>query len=162
MKKLANSLNIYKLPFAKKFYTGPAPAPFHYEIGEPYAVDFRLDEETPIFAAFDGTVLQVKDGFGKGGESINFQDKANLVLLEHENGEKSLYTHLKKGVLVKEGEVVKAGQVLAYLGRSGRTTYAHLHFAVYNKTDQAPIPVRFAVNGGVQVLFSPNGKIIRE
>ena len=71
----------------------------------------------------------------------------NHVVIDHGNGEYSLYAHLKPGsILVKPGNRVTAGTVLAQLGSSGNSTEPHLHFQVCDAADAlmcAGIPVQF-------------------
>jgi murein DD-endopeptidase MepM/ murein hydrolase activator NlpD len=71
----------------------------------------------------------------------------NYIVLEHGNGEYSLYAHLIPGSLqVKAGEAVKAGQVIGKLGHSGNSSEPHLHFQVMDGPDplmSAGLPVRF-------------------
>jgi murein DD-endopeptidase MepM/ murein hydrolase activator NlpD len=71
----------------------------------------------------------------------------NYVVLDHGNGEFSLYAHLQPGsVRVKAGERVLVGTTLAKLGSSGNSTEPHLHFQVCDGPDPlacAGIPVEF-------------------
>lgn len=71
----------------------------------------------------------------------------NHVVIDHGNGEFSMYAHLKPGSLtVKVGDVVKAGQVIGKLGSSGNSTEPHLHFQVCDRPEPlacAGIPVNF-------------------
>ncbi len=154
------SRNVYFLPFERKHFTAPAPAPFHYKFGDPFAIDFPLEEGLPIFAACDGVVLQVKDGFGKGGNGKEFHKSANLVVIGHAHMERSYYGHLAKGILVLPGQRVRAGELIAYSGLSGWITYSHLHFAVYRGEipDSMTVPVRFEIDGKIEILISPNGE----
>ena len=79
----------------------------------------------------------------KGGTAI----VGNYVVIEHGQGEYSLYAHLQPGsVRVKAGETVKAGQPIARLGSSGNSTEPHLHFQVCDgpaPVDCSGIPVNF-------------------
>jgi murein DD-endopeptidase MepM/ murein hydrolase activator NlpD len=72
----------------------------------------------------------------------------NYVVIDHGNGEFSLYAHLKPGsVRVHAGEMVRAGQELGQVGSSGNSTEPHLHFQVCDNADPlrcAGIPIRFA------------------
>jgi murein DD-endopeptidase MepM/ murein hydrolase activator NlpD len=74
---------------------------------------------TPVAATNDGVVKLTVDHFfsGKG------------IFLDHGLGFYSMYFHLSE-VLVKEGEVVKAGQIVGKVGASGRATGPHLHWGV--------------------------------
>ena len=71
----------------------------------------------------------------------------NHVVIEHADGEHSVYAHLKPGSLkVKAGDRVAMGQPLASVGTSGNSTEPHLHFHVADGPDamrSAGIPVRF-------------------
>jgi len=71
----------------------------------------------------------------------------NHVVIDHGNGEFSMYAHLKPGSLnVKVGDVVKARQVIGKLGSSGNSTEPHLHFQVCDRPEPlncAGIPINF-------------------
>ncbi len=82
-------------------------------IGKNYAKDY-------IIAYDSGTVVK------KGYDS----SRGYNVAIEH-NGYQTLYYHMKKdSILVSVGEKVTKGQVIGYMGSSGNTTGAHLHFGV--------------------------------
>ena len=80
-------------------------------------VDIKTKPNDNILAAFDGvvTMSQVYSGYGK------------CIKIKHPNGIETLYSHNSKN-LVKVGDRVKAGQVIALTGRTGRATTEHLHF----------------------------------
>lgn len=112
-----------------------------------------------VVAAADGTVVQVIAGgkehpplLRRPGESIDdyyarigAQQSENLkggpsgvigdgVVIDHGNGEYSLYAHLKPGsITVRAGQEVKSGAAIGRLGSSGNSTEAHLHFQVCDK-----------------------------
>lgn len=74
---------------------------------------------SPVVAAADGVVTFAGWRMGYG----------NLVEIKHENGFTTRYGHLYKSI-VKEGKQVSAGELVALLGNTGRSTGPHLHFEV--------------------------------
>jgi murein DD-endopeptidase MepM/ murein hydrolase activator NlpD len=105
-------------------YAGVSYAHFHA------AIDLAASLGTPVTAASDGVVAFVG----------HLPDGAMIVLLAHPGGYVSEYAHLDDTFAlppVKTGQVVKAGQVIGFIGLTGITTGAHLHFAVMK--DGAPI-----------------------
>ena len=87
-------------------------------------LDIKTRAGVPVIAAADGTVVKVgKSGF-----------LGNTIELLHEISEyKTLYAHLQgyaEGLKVKE-KVVR-GQIIGYVGNTGRSTGAHLHYGVYD------------------------------
>lgn len=86
-----------------------------------------------IIAHTDGVVSEARDGLGnmKGSNSYG-----NYVKIKHDNGYSTLYAHLAKGtVRVSAGTKVSKGQVLGFMGDSGNSYGAHLHFEVRNESD---------------------------
>ena len=112
-----------------------------------YAWDFVMPIGTEVLATRDGRIKEVEDSF----EGIGF--KSNFIIVEHENGECSVYAHvLKNGSLVKMGDLVKQGQPIAKSGMVGQTLFPHLHFYVTNKEGTSSIPISFReVPSGVPV-----------
>ncbi|MDD3285258.1 MAG: M23 family metallopeptidase [Patescibacteria group bacterium] len=76
---------------------------------------------TPIYAADDG-VVEISQGGYNGGYG-------NTILINHGGGKKTRYGHASK-LLVKKGETVTKGQLIALMGSTGRSTGPHLHFEV--------------------------------
>ena len=96
------------------------------------SVDFIVKANTPVLAAQNGIVTFVKDDSYVGGPSIEYWYDSNFVVIQHANGEYSRYDHLAhKSVIVKRGESVKVGQVIARVGTTGFTYAPHLHFQVF-------------------------------
>jgi murein DD-endopeptidase MepM/ murein hydrolase activator NlpD len=83
-------------------------------------INILLPERTPIMAAESGKVLYASDGLKYYG---------NLVLIRHKNGLITAYAHGAR-LLVKRGENVKKGQVIALVGRTGNVDRPQLHFEV--------------------------------
>lgn len=80
-------------------------------------VDIKTKPNDSICAAFDGEVVFSGPYSGYG----------NLIRIRHANGLETYYSHNSKN-LVAVGDRVKAGQVIALTGRTGRATTEHLHF----------------------------------
>ena len=75
-----------------------------------------------VMAAAGGNVVIARQGGYNGGYG-------NYVVIQHANGTQTLYSHLKS-VAVTSGESVGQGQVVGYMGNSGRSSGPHLHFEV--------------------------------
>ena len=102
----------YPLPGAKVI------SPFGSRGGRRHTgVDLKTVNKDEIHAAFDGEVVF----------SGPFAGYGNLIRLRHDNGLETYYSHNSKN-LVKVGEQVKAGQVIALTGQTGRASTPHLHF----------------------------------
>lgn len=86
------------------------------------AVDLAIAQGTPIRAAAAGTVIVAKTGGWNGGYG-------NYIVIKHANGTQTLYAHTSSNV-VGVGAVVAAGETIGYVGSTGRSTGAHLHFEV--------------------------------
>lgn len=88
-----------------------------------------------IVAHSDGTVVEYRNNYSttdKTGDSYG-----NYVKINHDNNYYTLYAHMKyKSVTVKKGDKVKKGQTIGYMGATGRSTGAHLHFEVWNGKDR--------------------------
>jgi len=98
-------------------------------------VDFGAPTGTPIYAAGDGTV-----GFAsrKGGYG-------NYLMIRHSNAYATAYGHLSRFARgMAPGKKVKQGQIVAYVGSTGMSTGAHLHYEVLVKNQQVnPAKVKF-------------------
>ncbi|HRG58261.1 MAG TPA: urea transporter [Bacteroidia bacterium] len=87
----------------------------------------------PILAPADGYVQEIVDYIEDNdiGDINRNQNWGNSIVLLHLTGLYSKLSHLKKNsFLVKQGEYVKKGQVIAYCGNSGRSPEPHLHFQI--------------------------------
>ncbi len=78
-------------------------------------------------------IIASKSGFVDFiGDTGNTKGRGVYVILSHYDGVKTVYAHFKRGlVLVEKGEPVEQGQVLGFIGLTGRTTGCHLHFEVW-------------------------------
>ena len=98
-------------------------------------LDIPMPLNTPIRAAKGGVVAKTGNNSTPG-----FRGYGNFVLMDHGGGIKTLYAHCSK-VGVSEGMKIMQGQVVGYVGRTGRATTEHLHFEVrINDKPVNPIP----------------------
>jgi murein DD-endopeptidase MepM/ murein hydrolase activator NlpD len=98
-------------------------------------LDFTAPQGTPIYATGNGTIEvagQTGDGFG------------NHVVINHGYGYETLYGHMYK-VKVKIGEKVKRGEVIGWIGSSGKSTGPHCHYEVHINGQEVD-PVYFFYN----------------
>ncbi len=97
-----------------------------------YGVDYAASYGTPIRAAGSGVVrfAGYKNGYGK------------TIKIDHGNGFQTLYAHMSKfNKIAKNGKRVKQGDIIGYVGSTGTSTGAHLHFGVY-KNNRAQNPLK--------------------
>jgi len=85
-------------------------------------IDIGAPRGTPIYAAASGVVVVVRSTGWNAGYG-------NYVVIQHGNGTQTLYAHNSRNAVVM-GESVGQGQVIAYVGATGRSTGTHLHFEV--------------------------------
>lgn len=86
-------------------------------------VDIGAVRGTPVRAAAGGMVIIARGGGAWNG------GYGNYAVISHDNGTQTLYSHMKS-VIVSSGQPVSSGQVIGYVGATGRSTGAHLHFEV--------------------------------
>lgn len=98
-------------------------------------INLSVPEGTPVKAAEDGVVAYA------GSELKGY---GNLVLIRHSNGYVSAYAHASE-LMVKRGETIKRGQVIAKSGQSGEVSSPQLHFEI--RKGSTPVdPLKF-LNG---------------
>lgn len=109
--------------------------------GTDFAIRSRIEMEqgVNVLAAKDGKVLRLRDGQDdlpkteEQYQNIRRQntDCGNGIVIDHGDGLSTYYCHLKKGsILVKPGDQVKEGSVIAQIGQSGFSEFPHLHFTI--------------------------------
>ena len=98
-------------------------------------MDFAAPVGTEIFAPADGVVVK---------EERNFWGYGNLLTIDHGYGYKTQYAHLSQ-FAVRQGQKVKRGQLIGYIGNTGKTTGSHLHYEVL-KNDVPVDPIHFFFN----------------
>lgn len=96
-----------------------------------------------IKAHSDGVVYNVVDGKNNDRNSSGVNSYGNYIQLKHSDGYYTLYAHLKKGLKLKKGDVVKEGSVIGTMGNSGNSTGTHLHFEVRNPNNYVIDPTKY-------------------
>jgi murein DD-endopeptidase MepM/ murein hydrolase activator NlpD len=98
-------------------------------------LDFAASSGTPIYATADGIVKF--SGFSTNGYG-------NHVIINHGFGYETLYGHMVR-VNASQGQQVKRGQVIGYVGSTGKSTGPHLHYEVHKSGIQID-PINFFYN----------------
>jgi murein DD-endopeptidase MepM/ murein hydrolase activator NlpD len=105
--------------------------PFNGEGAFHNGMDISTTYGEPVRAAADGSVVfaDLMNGYGR------------VIIVEHNHGVSTRYGHLS-GFAVTDGQTVRRGEVIGYVGRSGRTTGPHLHYEV--RINDTPVnPYRY-------------------
>ncbi len=113
-----NSLKIFEGYYMRPVVQGKRSQGIHGYNG----VDIAAPSGTPIFASASGEVIISRSGSWNGGYG-------NYVVIKHPNGTQTLYAHNKTN-LVSVGDMVKQGDIIGYVGATGKATGNHLHFEV--------------------------------
>ena len=98
--------------------------PITGEVSSHTGTDIACAEGTPILAAADG-VVTVANGLDSWGGSYGY-----YIQIDHGSGLETLYAHCSS-ICVTTGQQVQAGQVIGYVGHTGRATGSHLHLEVH-------------------------------
>ena len=100
-----------------------------------YGIDIKgVEGVTPVIAAANGVVVTSAEG--ETGTCVNGDIECggrfgNYIVIQHTDGNYTVYAHMAtNSVIVKEGDTVKQGQVIGYVGSTGKSTGSHLHFEV--------------------------------
>ncbi len=133
--------NLYSKPIKDKDDLGRPPSNYKHPIKLQYAIDFLCKVRTPVFASLGGVVVKVTNDKKVKPQSERFNnhdDAGNQILIKHDNGEFSHYAHLSyHKVKVREGDVVKQGDLIGYSGNTGFSYKPHLHFSVIRFTGKS-------------------------
>ncbi len=108
---------------------GPRFHPIFHVYMQHKGLDFAAAQGTPIYATGDGVISMAYFSGSYG----------NVIYLNHGHNYETRYAHLSK-FAVKPGDRVKRGQIIAYVGNTGHSVSAHLHYEVlYNEKHVNPI-----------------------
>ena len=116
--------------------------PYPTRGGEHHGIDFGVPTGTPVHASRSGTIYAAEWDQSGFGQHIRIDSHDNLV---------EIYGHLSK-LAVKNGQQVKAGDIIGYSGSTGRSSGPHLHFEVRQGgkgPDKAVNPQPFLEGDGV-------------
>lgn len=113
-------LRIHPIYKVKKMHTG---------------IDFAATIGTPVYATADGTVAKV---------SVRFSGYGKMVEIDHGFGYRTRYAHMHE-FTVKEGQQVRRGDLIGYVGSTGLSTAPHLHYEVFINGQQVD-PVHYFFN----------------
>ena len=94
-------------------------------------MDFTAPTGTPIFASGNGKVIRAQ-------RSATF---GNVVYIDHGYGYKTIYAHMSK-MKARKGQKVRRGDLIGYVGNTGRSVSSHLHYEVH-KNDRPLNPINF-------------------
>lgn len=100
--------------------------------GSHRGVDITGPLNTPIYASAAGTVT--KAGYDRAGAGSNY---GYSIILNHGNGYTTIYAHCSS-LVVSAGQYVKQGQLVGYMGSTGRSTGVHLHFEIRKNGSYIP------------------------
>jgi murein DD-endopeptidase MepM/ murein hydrolase activator NlpD len=100
-----------------------------------YGIDFTAPTGTDIYVTGDGTIEQIESSHRGYGNSI---------IVNHGYGVKTLYAHLDH-FNVKQGQKVKRGEIIGYVGNTGLSTAPHLHYEVLRNSEKVN-PINYFFN----------------
>jgi murein DD-endopeptidase MepM/ murein hydrolase activator NlpD len=120
--------------------------PFNGEGAFHAGIDIATSYGVSVRAAADGVVVKASFGGGYGRE----------IVIDHGNGIQTVYGHLS-GFAITEGEQVKRGQVIGYVGSSGRSTGPHLHYEV--RIHNTPVNPHKYLRATIDQLATAGGDI---
>lgn len=120
----------------RRYYNGEFAANYYHR-----GVDYGGYLGSPVVAPAAGRVALI------GRESGGFEIHGNTVGIDHGQGVLSIFLHLNR-IDVREGDMVRAGQVIGTVGSTGISTGPHLHWGLYvHEMAVDPVPWRF---GGIE------------
>ncbi|MDD3005296.1 M23 family metallopeptidase [Flavobacterium sp.] len=138
LKQMASGYGYRSDPFTKvrKFHAG---------------MDFSAKSGTPIFATGDGIVNRADNSASGYG---------NHIVIRHGFGYETLYAHLSK-YKVKKGQKVKRGDIIGYIGSTGRSEAPHLHYEVH-KNGEVVNPINYYYGNITAAEFAVISKLANQ
>ncbi|MEM1394793.1 MAG: M23 family metallopeptidase [Cyanobacteria bacterium P01_D01_bin.116] len=127
-----NNSRISTIYGVRRYYNGKFAKNYFHR-----GVDYAGGTNSPVIAPAAGRVALV------GKVSQGFKVHGNIVGIDHGQGVTSIYMHLNR-INVKEGDMVKPGQLIGGIGSTGASTGPHLHWGLYvNGQAVDPVPWRY-------------------
>lgn len=116
---------------------GYANDPFTGTIRMHEGIDIAAPVGTPIIATADGVVKKIH----------NKRDFGIVIEISHSEGFETIYAHCQNPA-VRQGQSIKRGDIIAYVGTSGKTTGPHLHYEI--RIDGVPVnPLDYIISKGI-------------
>ncbi len=126
-------------------FAGGRVHPVTGKYGNHAGVDISAPGGTKIYAAMSGVVIHAAKGTGSSWSYGNY------VIVAHSNGTNTLYAHMSR-IGCSKGQTVKQGDVIGYVGSTGRSTGNHLHFEV-RKGDTRTDPLNYFKDKALYGLY---------
>ena len=140
---------LWPLPGSYNTISSLAGGRIHPVTGKPgnhAGIDIPAPSGTNIYAAKSGVVIHAAKGTGSSWSYGNY------VIVSHSDGTSTLYAHMSR-IGCKQGQVVTQGDVIGYVGTTGRSTGNHLHFEVRVGSTRKD-PVNYFTDKALYVLSS--------
>lgn len=113
-------------------------------VGANYTLDSIVAHSDGVVVGIEKNCNENTSGDPRYGSTRTLNIYGNYVKIKHNNGMYTLYAHLKYGsVSVNVGDTVKKGQVIAYMGNTGYSFGAHLHFEVRDTANNKIDPTKY-------------------
>lgn len=108
--------------------------PFEWQMMDEGAVE--------VIAAAAGTIIQKRDGYFDLNCGCDDVDPANSLIIQHADGSRAWYWHLKKNTLTTKevGDMINLGDYIGLVGSSGCSSHPHLHFEVRDANNNVVDP----------------------
>lgn len=119
----------------------------------------------PVTAPADGVIASCTDGIddNEPGQVNTLQNWGNSIVIHHSEGLYSQLSHLRKNsIKVKKGEFVKAGDIIAQCGNSGRSPYPHLHFQLQTQPQTGARTLSYPVSYFNELPQNQNSGLLRQ
>jgi hypothetical protein len=118
-------------------------------------IDLRAKMNTPVYATADGIVKK-----SRVHPSWNKRGYGKLLIIHHNLGFETLFGHLNK-VVVKAGQFVKKGDIVAYTGNTGYSSGPHLHYEVrYIQMTLEPINFIYWSHKNYEAIFRKENRVM--